>query len=124
MTASTISPDVRRSPDLRAALDRLRREATGYAVARLDTWQRQVKGLEQSVGATDRAVVGALTALMTGGHPIRAALAAAWAGADAKKKAQIVAVILLVLLLGPVVLLLFLLGLLVAAIVWRINSNG
>ncbi|MGZ4492785.1 MAG: hypothetical protein ACXVXA_18180 [Nocardioidaceae bacterium] len=118
MTAST-EPLSAPRPDLRAALDRLRREALGYATAKLDSWHRQVDDARLSGGATDRAVVGGVTAALTGGNPVRAALAGAWAGADAKKKALIIGTVLLLVVLAPVALLLLLLALLVAALLAR-----
>lgn len=124
MTVTSTAPEVSDTTQtLRSALDRLRREAVDYAAAKLDSWRRQVKGLEESAGATDRAVVGGLIALASGRNPIRGALAAAWSGADGWKKAQIVGVVLLLGLLAPIVLLLLLLALLVTAVV-RPGTQG
>jgi hypothetical protein len=123
MTAGTTTPEAHAAADLRAAWDRLRREAVDYAVGKLDVWQAQAEGARPAPAATDRAVVGGLTALLSGGNPVTAALAAAWHAADAKKRAQIVATVLLLALLAPVALVLLLLALLVTALVLAVSGK-
>lgn len=103
--------------ELRAALRRLAQEAARYAHGKLDAWQQQARGDAQPAGATDRAAVAALRAVVTGDNPVPAALKAAWQGAGPGTRTAWVAVLLLVAVTAPVLLLLVLLAVLLIALV-------
>lgn len=126
MTASSFTPDaaggVPGTPDLRPALRRLARAAVRYAEAKRDHLTDQLKGAAEPTGATDRAIVEGLKALVADGNPATAALRGAWVGADGMTKAAIITLLLLAALLAPVVLLLILLGLLVTALVLKARA--
>ncbi len=119
---STTAPALPTTADVRDSWTRLREEARHYAVAKLDSWQRQAKGIAEPAGATDRAVVEGVKAGVSGKNPVKAALAGAWKGADVKTRAAIVATLLLLAVLAPVALLLVLLGLLVAVVVLKTRA--
>lgn len=119
---STAAQALPTTADVRDSWIRLREEARHFAVAKLDSWQRQAKGLVEPDGATDRAVVEAVKAGVTGNNPLKAALAGAWKGADGKTKAAFVATLVLLAVLAPVALLVVLLGLLVAAVVLKTRA--
>lgn len=124
VTARDGSASVPETPDLRPALRRLARAAGRYAEAKQSTWTEQIKGLIEPAGATDRAVIEALKAWVTGGNPAAAALRGAWVGADGKTKVAIVAVLLLVVVLAPVLVLLILLGPLITAIALKARATA